>query len=80
MNVENSLDVKNLCSRKLWEIFSQSKPSAIDVVDLTKITHELLVRRHNLQKNRSSHATISAVTGNAPSLTFPSDRKRIVAL
>ena len=41
----SALDVKNLCSRKLWELASSH---SLDEAELDAITQELQLRRHYL--------------------------------
>lgn len=45
MKRENELDVKNLCSRKLWELAASR---SVDEAALRAIADELQLRRHYL--------------------------------
>lgn len=47
MKNETSLDVKNLCSRKLWELVSSH---TIDAEEMRSIASELQLRRHYLNQ------------------------------
>ena len=47
MKSEATLDVKNLCSRKLWELASSDE---IDADAMRSIASELQQRRHYLQE------------------------------
>lgn len=47
MKSEANLDVKNLCSRKLWELVSSEE---IDADALRSIANELQQRRHYLHE------------------------------
>lgn len=47
MKTETTLDVKNLCSRKLWELASSH---AIDAEEMRSIASELQLRRHYLSE------------------------------
>lgn len=47
MKSEATLDVKNLCSRKLWELASSDQ---IDADAMRTIASELQQRRHYLQE------------------------------
>jgi|GEM_PF-5129230 len=48
MNVENSLDVKSYCSRKLWEILTLEKSNPHTYQQQINITEELIARKHYL--------------------------------
>jgi hypothetical protein len=50
MNVENSLDVKSLCSRKLWEMLVLNGHYSGNYQQQLKITQELVSRRHYLRE------------------------------
>ena len=50
MKSEAALDVKNLCSRKLWELASSDE---IDAEAMRSIASELQQRRHYLQELES---------------------------
>jgi hypothetical protein len=45
MKTESTLDVKNLCSRKLWELASSEE---VDAAAMRSIASELQQRRHYL--------------------------------
>lgn len=47
MKIETTLDVKNLCSRKLWELASSH---TIDAEEMRSIASELQLRRHYLNQ------------------------------
>ena len=47
MKTEVALDVKNLCSRKLWELASSDE---IDAEAMRSIASELQLRRHYLHE------------------------------
>lgn len=47
---EQNLDVKNLCSRKLWELAASNQ---IDTHELRAIAGELQLRRHYLNELES---------------------------
>ena len=47
MKQEAMLDVKNLCSRKLWELASTAE---IDAEEMRTIASELQLRRHYLHE------------------------------
>ena len=47
MKQEATLDVKNLCSRKLWELASSAE---IDTEEMRTIASELQLRRHYLHE------------------------------
>ncbi len=47
MKSETTLDVKNLCSRKLWELASSDE---VDADAMRSIATELQQRRHYLQE------------------------------
>jgi len=47
MKTETTLDVKNLCSRKLWELASSE---TIDAEEMRSIASELQLRRHYLHE------------------------------
>ena len=47
MKTEATIDVKNLCSRKLWELASSH---AIDANEMRSIASELQLRRHYLNE------------------------------
>lgn len=47
MKTEHSIDVKNLCSRKLWELASSQ---TIDADEMRSIASELQLRRHYLNE------------------------------
>lgn len=47
MKTETTLDVKNLCSRKLWELASSH---SIDSDEMRSIASELQLRRHYLSE------------------------------
>ncbi len=47
MKSEATLDVKNLCSRKLWELASSDE---IDADEVRSIASELKLRRHYLHE------------------------------
>lgn len=50
MNVENNLDVKSLCSRKLWEMLALEGQHADNYQQQIQITQELVTRRHYLRE------------------------------
>jgi hypothetical protein len=50
MKTETSIDVKNLCSRKLWELASSHD---IDADEMRSIASELQLRRHYLHELES---------------------------
>ena len=50
MNVENNLDVKSLCSRKLWEMLALNGLDSNNYQQQLQITQELVVRRHYLRE------------------------------
>lgn len=47
MKTETSIDVKNLCSRKLWELASSH---SIAAEEMRSIASELQLRRHYLNQ------------------------------
>ncbi|HET8710829.1 MAG TPA: hypothetical protein VFM32_05620 [Spongiibacteraceae bacterium] len=47
MKTETTIDVKNLCSRKLWELASSHE---IDANEMRSIASELQLRRHYLSE------------------------------
>ncbi|MEH6558558.1 MAG: hypothetical protein V7459_09410 [Oceanicoccus sp.] len=61
MNVENSLDVKNLCSRKLWEILALSEHQADNYPQRLQITQELVTRKHYLREIKQHMPVLNVV-------------------
>lgn len=47
MKAEATLDVKNLCSRKLWELVSSDD---LDADEMRSVASELQLRRHYLHE------------------------------
>lgn len=47
-NLNNSLDIKGLCSRKLWEMLTTDEINEQDSQTIDSITNELLERKHYL--------------------------------
>ena len=52
-NNTESIDVKNLCSRKLWELLAIECPKQINKQAKTHIEQELLTRQHYLKELNS---------------------------
>ncbi len=50
MNRKNPFDVKNLSSRKLWELLSTDDCLGLNYQQQQLATHELLLRRHYLEQ------------------------------
>lgn len=50
MQYEPLIDVKNLCSRKLWEILKVQDPSEISMIEQLRIQQELISRQHYVQE------------------------------
>ena len=46
----NHIDVKNLCSSKLWEILKQKPRSTVSHLVRQRAEQELLVRRHYVEE------------------------------
>ena len=46
----STIDVKNLCSRKLWELLAIECPQQLNTQVKTHIEQELLTRRHYLKE------------------------------
>ncbi len=47
---QENIDVKNLCSRKLWELININSPSRVKSYQFKLIENELVARRHYLQE------------------------------
>lgn len=50
MSPESTIDVKNLCSRKLWEILIVEQNQSLSCNQRSQIEQELIIRRHYLQE------------------------------
>lgn len=46
----NTIDVKNLCSRKLWELLAIECPKQLDKQAKTHIEQELVARQHYVKE------------------------------
>lgn len=46
----HTIDIKNLCSRKLWELLVENQQSAQKSIDNQILEQELLSRRHYLNE------------------------------
>lgn len=44
------LDVKNLCSRKLWEILQSEQSQPLDLEQKNTVIKELIMRRHYIKE------------------------------
>ena len=47
-NLNNSIEIKGLCSRKLWELLTAEDVSEKNTQTMDSITNELLERKHYL--------------------------------
>jgi hypothetical protein len=50
---ETQLDVKNLCSRKLWEILLIDKQQPLSGSQRTLVEQELITRQHYIRELKS---------------------------
>lgn len=50
MQQEPRIDVKNLCSRKLWEILLAKQNQQLSYQQRTHVEQELITRQHYLQE------------------------------
>ncbi|MFA7554807.1 MAG: hypothetical protein WCY88_11200 [Spongiibacteraceae bacterium] len=49
-NEHSTIDVKNLCSRKLWDILNLKQPQMLDSQQKRTIEQELIIRQHYLKE------------------------------
>ncbi len=48
--MQSTIDVKNLCSRKLWELLATEYPTPLNKQETTHIEQELIARQHYMKE------------------------------